>query len=52
MKRNREGLVLKVLGGRDHRPTVLDHAVINGHYQRIRVNGGDLPATCDPAPTM
>jgi NADPH-dependent ferric siderophore reductase len=51
MKRNWEGLVLKVLGGRDFRLTVLEHEPVNGHYQRIRVDGGDLLASCDPHPT-
>nr|MDT0659390.1 siderophore-interacting protein [Micromonospora sp. DSM 115978] len=52
MKRNWEGLVLKVLGGRDYRLAVLEHEVVNGHYQRIRVDGGDLLKACDPHPTM
>ncbi|MDG4765712.1 siderophore-interacting protein [Solwaraspora sp. WMMD406] len=52
MKRNWEGLVLKALGGRDFRLTVLRHEAVNGHYQRIRVNDGGLLASCELHPTM
>lgn len=52
MKRNWEGLVLKVLGGRDFRLTVLRNEPVNGHYQRIHVDGGGLLESCDLHPTM
>lgn len=52
MRRNWEGLVLKVLGGRDFCLTVLDHEVVNEHYQRIQVDGAGLLESCGTHPTM
>ncbi|QSB12804.1 siderophore-interacting protein [Natronosporangium hydrolyticum] len=52
MKRNWEGLVLKVLGGRDFRLTVTGRELLNPYYQRIDVAGGGLLDACDLHPTL
>ncbi|GAA1797458.1 siderophore-interacting protein [Luedemannella flava] len=52
MKRNWEALVLKALGGRDFRLTVLSTEEVGQHYRRLRVNGGGLLESCELHPTM
>ncbi|MDG4807533.1 siderophore-interacting protein [Micromonospora sp. WMMD1120] len=52
MKRNWEALVLKAMGGRDFRLTVLSTESIDGHYQRLRMDGGGLLEACGVHPTM
>ncbi|MFI6265007.1 siderophore-interacting protein [Micromonospora sp. NPDC051006] len=52
MKRNWEGLVLKAMGGRDFRLTVLGTESVDGHYQRLLVDGGGLLEACGVHPTM
>ncbi|MCM0677094.1 siderophore-interacting protein [Micromonospora phytophila] len=52
MKRNWEALVLKAMGGRDFRLTVLDTEPVGGHYQRLHVDGGGLLEACGVHPTM
>ena len=42
MKRNWEALVLKAMGGRDFRLTVVGAETVNAHYRRLRVDGGGL----------
>ncbi|MEU5549701.1 MULTISPECIES: siderophore-interacting protein [unclassified Micromonospora] len=52
MKRNWESLVLKAMGGRNFRLTVLDSAPVNERYQRLLVDGGGLLQECEVHPTM
>ncbi|MEV1328458.1 siderophore-interacting protein [Micromonospora costi] len=52
MKRNWEALVLKAMGGRDFRLTVLDTEPVARHYQRLLVDGGGLLESCGVHPTM
>lgn len=52
MKRNWEALVLKALGGRDFRLTVLGTEPVGGRYQRLLFDGGGLLETCGVHPTM
>lgn len=52
MKRNWEGLVLKAMGGRDFRLTVLSTESVDGHYQRLLLDDGGLLAACGTHPTM
>jgi NADPH-dependent ferric siderophore reductase len=52
VKRNWESLVLKALGGRDFRLTVLAAEPVNSRYHRLRVDGGGLLASCGVHPTM
>ncbi|GAB3180484.1 NADPH-dependent ferric siderophore reductase [Micromonospora palomenae] len=52
MKRNWEALVLKAMGGRDFRLTVLDTEAVGGHYQRLLMDGGGLLESCGVHPTM
>ncbi|SCG61023.1 siderophore-interacting protein [Micromonospora halophytica] len=52
MKRNWEALVLKAMGGRDFRLTVLDAESVGGAYRRLLVNGGGLLESCGVHPTM
>ncbi|WP_416905511.1 siderophore-interacting protein [Micromonospora echinospora] len=52
MKRNWEALVLKAMGGRDFRLTVLESESVNAHYQRLLVDGGGLLEACGVHPTM
>ena len=52
MKRNWESVVLKALGGKDFRLTVLASERVNGRYQRLEVDGGGLLAACAIHPTM
>lgn len=50
--RNWEDLVLKALGARDYRLTVLDTEKVGEHYHRIHVDGGGLLEACGVHPTM
>jgi NADPH-dependent ferric siderophore reductase len=52
VKRNWESLVLKAMGGRDFRLTVLGSEPVNSRYHRLRIDGGDLLAECGVHPTM
>jgi NADPH-dependent ferric siderophore reductase len=52
VKRNWEALVLKALGGRDFRLTVLGTEPVGEHYRRLHVDGGGLLDACDVHPTM
>ncbi|MEH0824602.1 MULTISPECIES: siderophore-interacting protein [unclassified Micromonospora] len=52
MKRNWEALVLKAMGGRNFRLTVLGAESVGGHYQRLLVDGGGLLEACGVHPTM
>ncbi|MGS2619624.1 siderophore-interacting protein [Micromonospora sp. LZ34] len=52
MKRNWEALVLKAMGGKDFKLTVLASEPVNGHYHRLLVDGGGLLETCGVHPTM
>ncbi|WBB68504.1 siderophore-interacting protein [Micromonospora sp. WMMD812] len=52
MKRNWEALVLKAMGGRDFRLTVLAVESVDGHYQRLLVEDGGLLEACGVHPTM
>jgi NADPH-dependent ferric siderophore reductase len=52
VKRNWEGLVLKALGGRDYRLTVLGAEPVNDHYHRLLVDGGGLLEANGVHPTM
>ncbi|MFY1688707.1 siderophore-interacting protein [Plantactinospora sp. WMMB782] len=52
MKRNWEGLVLKAMGGREFRLTVLGTESVEGHYQRIVLDDGGLLKSCGVHPTM
>ena len=52
MKRNWEALVLKAMGGRDFRLTVLGTESVDGHYQRLLLDGGGLLEACEAHPTM
>jgi NADPH-dependent ferric siderophore reductase len=52
VKRNWEGLVLKALGGRDFRLTVLDNEPVGPRYRRLRVDGGGLLDAGRIHPTM
>ncbi|MBO4207701.1 siderophore-interacting protein [Micromonospora echinofusca] len=52
MKRNWEALVLKAMGGRDFRLTVLGTESVGTHYRRLHVDGGGLLQACGVHPTM
>lgn len=52
MKRNWEALVLKAMGGRDFRLTVLGTESVDGHYQRLLLDDGGLLKACQVHPTM
>ncbi|MBM0258446.1 siderophore-interacting protein [Micromonospora sp. 4G55] len=52
MKRNWEALVLKAMGGRDFRLTVLGTEAVGGHCQRLLMDGGGLLESCGVHPTM
>lgn len=52
MKRNWEGLVLRAMGGRDFRLTVLRTESVAGRYQRLLLDDGGLLAACGAHPTM
>ncbi|WDZ83522.1 siderophore-interacting protein [Micromonospora cathayae] len=52
MKRNWEALVLRAMGGREFRLTVLESTPVNDHYQRLLVDDGGLLAACGSHPTM
>ncbi|WFE40754.1 siderophore-interacting protein [Micromonospora sp. WMMD998] len=52
MKRNWEGLVLKAMGGRDFRLTVLGTESVDGHYQRLLFDDGGLLTAYGTHPTM
>jgi NADPH-dependent ferric siderophore reductase len=52
VKRNWEGLVLKALGGRDYRLTVVGAERVNDHYHRLLVDGGGLLEANGVHPTM
>jgi len=52
VKRNWESVVLKAFGGKDFRLTVLESESIEGHYQRLRLDGGGLLEACGLHPTM
>ncbi|MEU6076734.1 siderophore-interacting protein [Micromonospora sp. NPDC047074] len=52
MKRNWEALVLKAMGGRDFRLTVLGTEPVGEHFRRLRVDGGGLLEACGVHPTM
>ncbi|GIM84393.1 siderophore-interacting protein [Salinispora arenicola] len=52
MKRNWEGLVLRAMGGRDFRLTVLSTESVAGHYQRLCLDDGGLLEDCGVHPTM
>lgn len=52
MKRNWEGLVLRAMGGRDFRLTVLRTESVAGRYQRLLLDDGGLLAACGIHPTM
>lgn len=52
MKRNWEALVLRAMGGRNFRLTVLGTESVGGHYQRLLVDGGGLLEACGVHPTM
>ncbi len=52
MKRNWEAFVLKALGGRDFRLTVLESEPVGERYQRLLVDGGGLLDSCGVHPTM
>jgi NADPH-dependent ferric siderophore reductase len=52
MKRNWESLVLKAMGGRDFRLTVLGAETVNAHYHRLHVDAGGLLDAVDVHPTM
>jgi NADPH-dependent ferric siderophore reductase len=50
--RNWEDLVLKALGAKDYRLTVLGAEKVNDHYHRILVDGGGLLEASGVHPTM
>ncbi|MER7334755.1 MULTISPECIES: siderophore-interacting protein [unclassified Micromonospora] len=52
MKRNWEALVLKAMGGRDFRLTVLGAESVGGNYRRLHMDGGGLLEACGVHPTM
>jgi NADPH-dependent ferric siderophore reductase len=52
VKRNWEALVLKAMGGRDFRLTVLDTEPVGEHYQRLRMDDGGLLGATAVHPTM
>ncbi|WP_428962328.1 siderophore-interacting protein [Micromonospora fluostatini] len=52
MKRNWEALVLKAMGGREFRLTVLDSERVSGSLHRLLVDGGGLLAAVEAHPTM
>lgn len=52
MKRNWESLVLKAMGGRDFRLTVLAAEPVNARFHRLRLDGGGLLEACGTHPTM
>ncbi|MFJ6199065.1 siderophore-interacting protein [Micromonospora sp. NPDC092111] len=52
MKRNWEALVLRAMGGRDFRLTVLGAEPVGRHYRRLLVDDGGLLAAGKPHPTM
>ncbi|SCL35759.1 NADPH-dependent ferric siderophore reductase, contains FAD-binding and SIP domains [Micromonospora nigra] len=52
MKRSWEGVVLRAMGGKDHRLTVLDNQPVGDRYRRLLVDGGDLLASHALHPTM
>ena len=50
--RNWEDLVLKALGAKDYRLTVLGTEKVGDHYHRLLVDGGGLLEACGVHPTM
>ncbi|MEU4644342.1 siderophore-interacting protein [Micromonospora sp. NPDC023814] len=52
MKRNWEALVLKAMGGRDFRLTVLGAKSVGGNYRRLHMDGGGLLEAYGVHPTM
>ncbi|WP_433604592.1 siderophore-interacting protein [Dactylosporangium sp. CA-139114] len=52
MQRNWEALVLKAMGGRNFRLTVLGAEPVGDGYRRLRVDGGGLLEACGVHPTM
>jgi NADPH-dependent ferric siderophore reductase len=52
VKRNWEALVLKAMGGRDFRLTVLGAESVGGHYRRLHMDGGGLLEAYGVHPTM
>lgn len=52
MKRNWETVLLKALGGRDFRLTVLATEPVGDRYQRLRMDDGGLLKACGVHPTM
>ncbi|WBB77777.1 siderophore-interacting protein [Micromonospora sp. WMMD882] len=52
MKRNWEAMVLRAMGGREFRLTVLGTESVDGHYQRLLLDDGGLLETCGIHPTM
>jgi NADPH-dependent ferric siderophore reductase len=52
VQRNWEALVLKAIGGRDFRLTVLGTEAVGDGYQRLRLDGGGLLGSCGVHPTM
>jgi NADPH-dependent ferric siderophore reductase len=52
VKRNWEALVLKAMGGRDFRLTVLGTESVGGNYRRLRMDGGGLLEAYGVHPTM
>jgi NADPH-dependent ferric siderophore reductase len=52
VKRNWEALVLRAMGGRDFRLTVLDAEPVGDRYRRLLMDGGGLLDACGVHPTM
>ncbi|GAA3288816.1 siderophore-interacting protein [Dactylosporangium vinaceum] len=52
MQRNWEALVLRAMGGRNFRLTVLGTESVGDGYRRLRLDGGGLLEACDIHPTM